>query len=129
MRVGRRTQVVKGAVCKTAMQRFDPARRLQTSLVHGLVHLVSLIYLVNEISRRGVWPVRWEDRNMKLHVVVEEDEAGYYAAEVPALPGCLSQGKTREEAIANVKQAVEGWLEVMEAKQSVAGRRTIEVVV
>ena len=36
MRAGRRTQVVKGAVCKTAMQRFDPARRLQTSLVRGL---------------------------------------------------------------------------------------------
>ncbi len=69
------------------------------------------------------------DWSMKLHVVVEQDEAGYYAAEVPALPGCLSQGKTREEAIANVKEAVEGWLEVMEAKQAVAGRRTIEVVV
>jgi predicted RNase H-like HicB family nuclease len=55
---------------------------------------------------------------MKLHVVIEQDEAGYYAAEVPALPGCLSQGKTREEAIANVKEAVEGWLEVMEAKQA-----------
>jgi predicted RNase H-like HicB family nuclease len=54
---------------------------------------------------------------MKLHVVVEQDEAGYYAAEVPALPGCLSQGKTREETIANVKEAVKGWLEVMEAKQ------------
>jgi predicted RNase H-like HicB family nuclease len=66
---------------------------------------------------------------MKLHVVVEQDEAGYYAAEVSALPGCLSQGKTREEAIANIKEAVEGWLEVMEAKQAVAGRRTIEVVV
>jgi len=66
---------------------------------------------------------------MKLQVVVEQDEASYYAAEVPALPGCLSQGKTREEAIANVKEAVEGWLEVMEAKQAVAGRPTIEVVV
>jgi hypothetical protein len=33
MRAGRRTQVVKGAVCKTAMQRFDPARRLQTERV------------------------------------------------------------------------------------------------
>jgi len=70
-----------------------------------------------------------EGWSMKLHVVVEQDEAGYYAAEVPALPGCLSQGKTRDEAIANVKEAVEGWLEVMEAKRSVAGRRTIEVVV
>ncbi|HSE57276.1 MAG TPA: type II toxin-antitoxin system HicB family antitoxin [Nitrospiraceae bacterium] len=33
---------------------------------------------------------------MKLHVVIEQDEAGYYVAEVPALPGCLSQGKTRD---------------------------------
>jgi len=53
---------------------------------------------------------------MKLHVVLEEDEAGYFSAEVPALQGCFSQGKTREEAIANVKEAVEGWLEVMETK-------------
>ncbi len=59
---------------------------------------------------------------MKLHVVVEQDEAGYYSAEVPALPGCLTQGKTREEAI-------EGWLEVMEAKCAGDARQTIEVVV
>ena len=50
---------------------------------------------------------------MKLHVIIDKDEAGYYVAEVPALPGCLSQGKTHEEAIANVKEAIEGWLEVM----------------
>ncbi len=53
---------------------------------------------------------------MKLHVIIERDETGYYAAEVPVLPGCLSQGKTREEAIANIKEAIEGWLEVMEAQ-------------
>ena len=70
-----------------------------------------------------------EDLSMKLHVVVEEDEAGYFAAEVPALPGCLSQGKTREEAIANVKEVVEGWLEVMEAKCAGDASQTIEVVV
>ncbi len=70
-----------------------------------------------------------EDRNMKLQVVVEEDEAGYFAAEVPALPGCLSQGKSREEAIANVKEAVEGWLEVMEAKCAGDASQTVEVVV
>lgn len=54
---------------------------------------------------------------MKLHVIIEQDEAGYYITEVPALPGCLSQGKTYEEAIANIKEAIEGWLEVMEARQ------------
>lgn len=53
---------------------------------------------------------------MKPHVIIEQDEAGYYVAEVPALPGCLSQGKTREKALTNVKEAVEGWLETMEAK-------------
>jgi len=66
---------------------------------------------------------------MKLHVMVEQDEAGYFVAEVPALPGCLSQGKTHEEAIANVKEAVEGWFEVMEAKLAVKAERMVEVVV
>ena len=53
---------------------------------------------------------------MKLHVIIEKDEAGYFIAEVPALPGCLSQGKTKEEALQNIREAVEGWLEVMESK-------------
>lgn len=66
---------------------------------------------------------------MKLHVMVEQDEAGHFVAEVPALPGCLSQGKTHEEAIANVKEAVEGWFEVMEAKLAVKAERMVEVVV
>ena len=66
---------------------------------------------------------------MKLHVVIEKDEAGYYSAEVPALPGCLSQGRTREEALANIKEAIEGWLEVMDAKQELDPSRTVEVVV
>ncbi|TAJ26387.1 MAG: type II toxin-antitoxin system HicB family antitoxin [Nitrospirae bacterium] len=66
---------------------------------------------------------------MKLHVVVEPDETGYYVAEVPALPGCLSQGKTREEALVNIKEAIAGWLEVMEAKQALDPARTVEVVV
>ncbi len=66
---------------------------------------------------------------MKLHVIIEQDEEGYYVAEVPALPGCLSQGKTREEAIANIKEAIEGWLEVMESKKSFDPTRLVEVSV
>ncbi len=66
---------------------------------------------------------------MKLHVIIEKDEAGYYVAEVPALPGCLSQGKTYDNAITNIKEAIEGWLEVMESKQSVDPSRLIEVAV
>jgi predicted RNase H-like HicB family nuclease len=66
---------------------------------------------------------------MKLHVIVEQDKAGYYVAEVPALPGCLSQGKTQEEAITNIKEAIKGWLEVMESKQSFNSDSIIEVAV
>jgi len=67
--------------------------------------------------------------NMKLHVIVEQDEDGYYVAEVPAMPGCLSQGKTYEEAITNIKEAIEGWLEVMESKQSFDSSLLVEVAV
>jgi len=66
---------------------------------------------------------------MRFHVMIERDEAGYYVAEVPALPGCLSQGKTYQEAIDNIKEAIEGWLEVMEAKRSYDTNRLMEVLV
>jgi predicted RNase H-like HicB family nuclease len=66
---------------------------------------------------------------MKLHVVIEKDESGYFVTEVPALPGCFSQGKTREEALTNIKEAIEGWFEVMESKQSFDRTRLIELTV
>jgi len=66
---------------------------------------------------------------MKLHVKIEKDEAGYYVAEVPALPGCYSQGKTYEQAIENIKEAIEGWIEVMESKHPLDPDRFIEVAV
>ncbi len=66
---------------------------------------------------------------MKLRIIIEQDEAGYYVAEVPALPGCFTQGKTYEEAITNIKEAIEGWLEVMESKQSVDPTHLVEVLV
>jgi predicted RNase H-like HicB family nuclease len=61
--------------------------------------------------------------------MIEQDEAGYYVAEVPALPGCFSQGQTYEEAIANIKEAIQGWLEVMESKQAVDPAQLVEVAV
>ncbi len=48
---------------------------------------------------------------MKYRIVIEEDEDGMFAAECPALPGCVSQGKTRKEALANIKDAIKGYLE------------------
>ncbi len=52
---------------------------------------------------------------MRYRVLIEQDEDGVYVAEVPALPGCISQGKTRSEAISNVKEAITGYLESLQA--------------
>ena len=43
-------------------------------------------------------------------VVVAPGEDGYWVAECPSLPGCISQGRSREEAIANIKEAIEGYI-------------------
>ncbi|MBV9931803.1 MAG: type II toxin-antitoxin system HicB family antitoxin [Alphaproteobacteria bacterium] len=48
---------------------------------------------------------------MKVKIVVHEAEEGGFWAEVPVLPGCASQGETMEELIANVREAISGWLE------------------
>ena len=48
---------------------------------------------------------------MKYRVLIEQDEDGVFVAEVPSLPGCISQGDTREEAIKNIQDAIEGYLE------------------
>ena len=48
---------------------------------------------------------------MKYRVIIEQDEDGMFVVEVPSLPGCISQGKTREEALENIKEAVELYLE------------------
>jgi antitoxin HicB len=48
---------------------------------------------------------------LKYRVLIEPDEDGVFVAEVPALPGCLSQGRTRAEAIANIKEAIAAYLE------------------
>jgi predicted RNase H-like HicB family nuclease len=66
---------------------------------------------------------------MELRVIIEQDENGYFVAEVPALPGCLSQGKTHEQAIANIKEAIEGWLEVMESRHSFDPDKAVAVSV
>ena len=49
---------------------------------------------------------------MKIKVVVHEAEEGGYWAEVPAIPGCATQGETLEELMANVHEAIEGCLSV-----------------
>ena len=48
---------------------------------------------------------------MRYRVLIEQDEDGIFVVEVPALPGCISQGKTRKEAIENIQDAIRGYLE------------------
>ncbi len=66
---------------------------------------------------------------MNIRVIIEQDENDYFVAEVPAMPGCLSQGRTKAEAIANIKEAISAWMEVMESKAPETSGEPIEVSV
>ena len=52
---------------------------------------------------------------MKLIITLERDETDMIVAECPAIPGCISQGKTEEEAIENIREAIAGCLEARKA--------------
>lgn len=47
---------------------------------------------------------------MKFRVMIEPDEDGVFVAECPSLPGCVSQGATRDEAVSNIRDAIAGYL-------------------
>ena len=47
---------------------------------------------------------------MVFHVTLTQAEDGWFVAECPALPGCVSQGKDEQEALANIKEAIAAWL-------------------
>ena len=67
---------------------------------------------------------------MKLKVVIHEAEEGGYWAEVPAVPGCVTQGETFEELLQNLYEAVEGCLSVdVDPAQVGATDRVLEIAV
>jgi predicted RNase H-like HicB family nuclease len=68
---------------------------------------------------------------MIFHVSLEEAEDGLVVAEVPALPGCVSQGRDEKEALDNVKEAITAWLwaEDQKAMKSMPSQSTFVVVV
>lgn len=51
---------------------------------------------------------------MKLQIILEPSDEGGYTVTVPSLPGCISEGDTKEEAINNIKEAIELYLEPVE---------------
>ena len=51
---------------------------------------------------------------MQYRILIEQDENGIFVAECPSLPGCVSQGNTREEAITSIRDAIGGYIESLE---------------
>ena len=67
---------------------------------------------------------------MKLKAIIHEAEEGGYWAEVPAIPGCATQGDTMEELLKNLREAVEGCLSVdVERSQPTGKDRVIEIAI
>lgn len=59
---------------------------------------------------------------LQFKVLIEQDEDGWFVASVPAIPGCHTQGATYEEAIKNIKEAIELCLEVAKEDKSYYGK-------
>jgi len=56
----------------------------------------------------------WPDRGEMRQVVIYPGENGYWVAECLSLPGCISQGRTKEEAIVNIREAIQAYIETLE---------------
>jgi predicted RNase H-like HicB family nuclease len=73
---------------------------------------------------------KWGGESMKLKVVLHPAEEGGYWAEVPAIPGCATQGETFEELLANLYEAIEGCLSVpVEVIPMTSTDRLLEIAV
>lgn len=66
---------------------------------------------------------------MKLKAILHEAEEGGFWAEVPALPGCFTQGESLEELEANLQEAIAGWLLAAEPDHEVTDGKVLEVAV
>ncbi len=66
--------------------------------------------------------------NSKRKVLLYPGEDGYFVAEVPSLPGCISQGRTREEALINIEEAINLYIEVLLDRGEMVADDLVEVV-
>jgi predicted RNase H-like HicB family nuclease len=67
---------------------------------------------------------------MKIRAIIHPAEEGGYWAEVPALPGCITEGDSMEEVMANLKDAIEGWLHVANSRNVIESTdRVVEIAV
>ena len=75
----------------------------------GLPRTVPSQYYSRRVSDES--KLDWS-HSLKLAVVMHPAEEGGFWAEIPALPGCVSEGETLAETLVNIREAAEGWLEV-----------------
>ena len=67
-----------------------------------------MIIIQNYLNRKYIGFFGW--LCMKFRIIIDRDEDKMFVAECPSLPGCISQDKTRQEAIKNIKDAIHGYL-------------------
>ena len=66
---------------------------------------------------------------MHVRVILEPSEEGGYTVHVPSLPGCISEGDTREEALVNIREAIQLHLEPVEGDMTIAEGEVVEIAV
>jgi predicted RNase H-like HicB family nuclease len=66
---------------------------------------------------------------MHVRVILEASEDGGYTVRVPTLPGCISEGDNREEALANIREAIQLYLEPVEDDMTLAEGEVVEIAV
>ena len=62
---------------------------------------------------------------MKINIILEPSDEGGYTAYIPALPGCISEGETKDEALKNIQEAVELYLEAVEDDNNFSGKAEV----
>lgn len=62
-------------------------------------------------------------------VVLSKGEDGFWVVEVPSLPGCISQGETKEEALSNIREAIDAYVEALKADRLPVPEETFETQV
>jgi predicted RNase H-like HicB family nuclease len=66
--------------------------------------------------------------SVKFHIVLEKQDEGGYTVYIPELPGCVSQGETEKEAVKNIKEAIELYLEELEASKLAQTLAKVKVI-
>jgi predicted RNase H-like HicB family nuclease len=75
-----------------------------------------------DVSRLDSIPVRRHAPDMKFQIVLEPGDEGGFTAIVPSLPGCISEGRNRDEALKNIQQAIELYLEPVDDDSNFSDR-------